>query len=115
MGLPCFKKSGGDGEFDDGIARGTPQLVPPFQLSATDLGNMNVPGKDEQNLANIAAAGGGVGICAKLLTDANNGITGDKADMAKRVEAFGENRFPDPPFESTFRARSARSAPPGAL
>jgi hypothetical protein len=88
------------GQADDGIQRGSNTRVAPYELSSTELCDLNVPGKDEQNLAAIRGNGGGVGVCAKLRCDPIHGITGSAADMAARQAAFGENKFPEPPFES---------------
>ena len=75
----------------------------PFHASPDELNELTVPGREALNLAALESMGGGPGICSRLITDPTNGIAGSAGDIISRHHAFGENRFPDPPFDSVFR------------
>jgi hypothetical protein len=84
----------------EGIQLGRAERLPPFGVSTTDLALLNVPGKEEENRRHLEALGGPSGVCAALCVDSRDGLHGDAADLRLRSIAFGENRFPEPPFES---------------
>eukprot|EP00158_Paraphelidium_tribonemae_P002869 Partr_v1_DN25739_c0_g1_i1_m74936 putative ATPase, Ca transporting, plasma membrane len=89
---------GGSG--GDDLETGVQDPVAPFRMGVRSLGALNVHGKEDENRANLAETGGPEGLCAALASDPVKGISGTKDDLAARVSAFGENRFPEPPFES---------------
>jgi hypothetical protein len=90
----------GIAEDADDIERGHNGRIHPFDVSPVQLSELTVPGREQQSLDMLYRLGGGQGICDKLLTDPLRGIDGSLEDLALRREAFGENRFPEPPFES---------------
>lgn len=58
----------------------------------------------ETGLVQINADYGGVtGLCAKLQTDANNGLPNDKHELEKRRKVFGRNEIPPNPPKSFLR------------
>jgi hypothetical protein len=54
--------------------------------------------------ANVLQERGGCAtVVARLRTTEARGIEGTPEDLNARIEQFGENRFPEPPFESAYR------------
>ncbi|KAK6243264.1 hypothetical protein QUC31_009673 [Theobroma cacao] len=54
----------------------------------------------EKNLDNLRKLGGVKQIAASLETDEKDGISGNEADLAHRVDVFGANRYQKPPIRS---------------
>ncbi|XP_019191317.1 PREDICTED: putative calcium-transporting ATPase 13, plasma membrane-type [Ipomoea nil] len=66
------------------------------QLSLAKL----VREKSVENLANI---GGIEGIAADLISDLQNGISGDAEDISRRNKEYGTNTYPRPPTKGLFQ------------
>ena len=71
-----------------------------FRLTPAQLSLLTVPGKEQENLATLREYGGGTGICEKLLSDSQNGISGASHDIISRREVYGENVAREVPLES---------------
>ncbi len=84
----------------DDIERGQNGRMAPFGVSPVQLSELTETGREARNLDKLRRLGNGQGICDKLLTDPQRGIDGSSVDLDVRRSAFGENRFPEPPFES---------------
>jgi hypothetical protein len=82
------------------IERGQELCVAPFGVSPVQLSELTIPGREMENVSVLLRLGSGPGIVSKLLTDAQNGISGSVEDLQMRRSAFGENRFSEPPFDS---------------
>lgn len=82
------------------IERGTELCQEPFDICTVELSELTVPGSAAHNLQALEALGCGAGVCERLLTSPQQGITGTPSDVSSRRHAFGENRFPEQAFES---------------
>ncbi|XP_017977787.1 PREDICTED: calcium-transporting ATPase 12, plasma membrane-type [Theobroma cacao] len=54
----------------------------------------------EKNLENLRKLGGAKKIAVSLETDEKDGISGNEADLAHRMDVFGANRYQKPPIKS---------------
>lgn len=88
---------------EDDVEKGTVEALGAFDMNATTWGaDVFVPQNPEASLKNLAEAGGTSAFMARLRSSDKTGIAGTPEDVAARVAQFGENRFPEAPFESWF-------------
>lgn len=66
---------------------GTVDAVAPFKLGVKAIEMLNQPGKDEENRAALAAAGGSQGLVVALCSDPEKGIAGTPGEPAARVDS----------------------------
>ena len=72
-----------------------------FAVTAVELAALTVPGREADNLAALAALGGGQGIARRLHVDPDVGLSADPTEtFTDRTIAFGINVFPCQPYES---------------
>ena len=93
--MPCLSTSN-----ESDIEQGISIRSHPFGISPVELNELTVPGRESLNRAALVVLGDGGGICDRLLTHPTRGIIGTSGDISSRRRAFGENRFPEPPFDS---------------
>jgi P-type Ca2+ transporter type 2C len=82
--------------------QGSTLTISPFLFNTIDLGKIIVHGKEHECIEYIKSLGGVAEIAKSLNSSIDDGINASYDDIAKREEAFGENKFPEPPFSSWF-------------
>lgn len=83
--------------------QGTSQPLGKFDMNANSWEEIYIAqDKNEHQLERLSAAGGTTAILSRLKTHDRRGIPGTPEDIADRQKQFGENRFPEKPFESWF-------------
>lgn len=92
----CGKKSGeevlsGSGDKIEGS---------PFEATAKTWADIYVPQNNEATMNKLAEAGGTESLIRQYGSNATTGIPGTAEDLRGRIMQWGENRYPEPPFES---------------
>ena len=90
----------GCGKRAEVIESGTNENIGVFDMTAESWNSIYVPQNNEAGMANLSEAGGTAAILARLRTSEKHGIDGTAKDIENRIQQFGRNKFPEPPFES---------------